>query len=92
MLLFQYVHLSLDTNKRIWSLEFLEVFSCKPHSQFLTMSPNRENYLLDKPIWKCKAPLKIKHFVWILNKINANDMLQKYMPFTALSPNMCCVV
>lgn len=84
-------HLSSEVDKRIWTLDPSGVFSCKSYFQFLTHSPNRVYFLLDKLIWKSKTPVKVKSFVWtaVLNKINTNDMLQKRRPLTALSPNWC---
>ena len=58
------------------------------------MSRSIENFLLDKSIWKSKAPLKVESFVWTTvfpNRINTNDMLQKHKPLIALSPNTCVI-
>ena len=43
----------------------------------MTSFPNMERFLLDKSIWKCKAPWTFKAFVWtiILNRINKNEIL-----------------
>ena len=50
----------------------------KSDFKFLTSSPNRESFLLDKPIWKLIVPFKVKFLIWtaVLNRINTNDMLQ----------------
>ena len=69
------------------TLDFSRVFTCKSYFQFLISSPNRERFLLDKFIWKSKAPSKVRTFV--LNSINTNNVVQKRRPLTALSPNMC---
>ena len=76
---------------RIWTLESFGTFSCKSYCQFLTSSPNKERFLLDKLIWKSKSPSKVKAFIWIVvfNQINTNDTLQKRRPLITLSPNIC---
>ena len=75
--LLNFVHLSSSPNKRLWSLDPSGLFTCKSFFQFLTHSSNTTSFHLDKPIWKSKAPSKIKSFIWIdvLNKVNTNDIL-----------------
>ena len=86
-------------DSRTWTLDSARVFFLYFYFilfyffglNFFTSSPNRERFLLDKPIWKSKAPSKFKAFVWttFLNRINTDDMLEKRKPLTTLSLNMC---
>ena len=85
------VLLSSSPNKRLWSLDLPRVFTCISYFQFLTHSLTITSFLLNKCIWKSKAPSKVKFFIWtiVLNKINTNDMLQVQRPYTAISPGVC---
>ena len=46
-------------DKRTWSVDPSEMFSCKSYFQFLTHSLNKITFHLDKPIWKSKAPSEV---------------------------------
>ena len=89
--LLDYVLLSSSPDKRLWSLDPFGLFTCKSYFQFLTHSLTPTSFLLDKPIWKSKAPSKVKSFNWtvMLNRINTNDMLQVQRPHKAISLDVC---
>lgn len=77
---------------RIWFLKGSEEFSCKSFMYHIG-NPCLLAILLDTFIWKAKIPFKVKAFVWtvVLQRMNANDLLQRCRPNKVLSPNVCAL-
>lgn len=59
----------------------------------INLLPRYLSFPVSNFVWKAKAPLKTRGFVWnlALRRINTNDMIQKRHSTMALSSDMCCV-
>ena len=92
--LLDFVHLSSSPNKRFQFLDLSEKFTCNSYFQFLTHSLNTTSFLIDKPIWKSKAPSIVKSFIWttMLNRINTNDIWQVRRLYKAVFPDVLHIV
>jgi hypothetical protein len=71
------VQLNEESDKFVWNLRVLGIFTVKSMYEDLM---NSHNQFPSKYLWKLKLPLKIKIFMWFLNRkvlLTKDDLLKR---------------
>lgn len=82
-----HIHLSHNSDTRLWVLEGSGLFSCGSFLLHLTRAPSPLVFPLSSFIWKSRVPFKVWVFVWslVLNKLSTNDVRQARRPYKRIS-------